>query len=260
MSVTQRIKQGFLRTPMVQKIVLLSSALLMISPILPWFDSKNSSNIGETYIGVSGPLFLVGILVMTFGAISFFNLFLPLMGKNFFKLRKKSGLVSMLLAIQSLFLIGIANSVFFHPSFGSNISNKGTRFGMFVSVVAIGLMVGAGYLTHRKEKNGEIEDIEDIMTNEEVTPSPVQAVPRPVSSARTYEPAPRPNSYSVPVNNSSSPSSVPSDAYGGGDPLLLDPKTRYKMMQAQARRAQSQSQSKNAQNNLWGGVKEREEY
>lgn len=253
MSVSKRIKQGFLRTPLVQKMVLLSSALLMLSPLFPWFDNRNSFNTGETYIGLAGPLFLVGALVMAFGAISFFNLFLPLMGKHFFKMRKKSGMLAMILAVQSLLLIGVANSVFFHPSFGTNVSHKGTRFGLFMAVIAIGFMIGAGYLTHRKEKNGEIEDIEDIMTNEEVEPAPIQAVPQhnvqPVQSS----------SYPRPLTShdyNPSPSSTPStpSSYGqSSDPLLMDPKERFKLMRAQARRAQSQG----AQENLWGGQRER---
>ena len=63
MSLTQRVKQGFLRLPMVKKAILLASGVLMLSVVLPWYDNRNSFGVGETYLGIQGPLFLVGVLV-----------------------------------------------------------------------------------------------------------------------------------------------------------------------------------------------------
>ncbi|MBT4384970.1 hypothetical protein HOD30_04465 [Candidatus Peregrinibacteria bacterium] len=250
MAVTKRLKQGFLRLTLAKKAILISSGVLMLSPLLPWWDNSNSFGVGEVYLGIQGPLFLVGALIMTFGAISFFNLFLPLLGKNFFKLRRKSGITAMMLGLQASFLLAIGNSVFFHPSFGTNISNKSTRFGMLMTFGALAVMLIAGYVTYRRElkMEDETEDIEDIMTNAE----PVLVNPEP-----TFTPAARPISRPTPVDVSeavppsiparaNSPYSRPAGAYGG-DPLQLDAKTRYKMMKSRER------QSKNAEGNLWGG-------
>lgn len=261
MSLTQRVKQGFLRLPVVKKAILVSSLLLSISAVLPWYDNRNTFGVGETYIGIEGPLFLVGALVLSFGAISFFNMAFPLMGRNFFKLKKKSGVTAMLLGAQSLFLLVVANSVFFHPSFGTNVSHKGTRFGMLIAFASIAVMIISGWMTHRKEKAGKFDDIDDFMTNP--TPAnieaeqssyarPITTSPRPAQSlsqtpthTEYSRPTPSPTRNEVPVqsNDSSRP------AYGSGsgvDPLTLDPKTRYKMMRSQARYSSA------AKKNLWG--------
>ena len=243
MSVTKRVKQGFLRLPGAKKAILLSSATLMISGVLPWYDNRNSFGVGETYLGVEGPLFLAGILVMAFGAVSFFNLFFPLMGRNFFKLRRKSGMVSLLLGFQSLFLLIIANSVFYHPSFGTNLSHKATRFGMLIAFASIAFMVIAGYLANRREQKGEYdEDIEDIMTNVEPVQT-VQPMPQPILQPTYSAPISRPVQT---VRATPQPELRPqADSEFNGDPLTLDAKTRYKMMRQQMRKSQE------AQSNLW---------
>lgn len=282
MALTKRVQQGFLRLPFARKAILVSSAILMVSPLLPWYDNRNGVGIGETFLGIQGPLFLIGVLVLSFGAINFFNMFFPLMGKNFFQLRKRSGITAILLGFQSLFLILIANSIFFHPSFGGEVS-KGTRFGMVVAFGAIAVMLLAGFITHKKEKKGENDAFDDFFQNPEAympepEPEPIQAVPTPVAShgfgessmrslyspeethtghAYSASPTPgrvsaTPSSYSNTMRPSySAPSRVPSPRTENSsdenvDPLTLDAKTRYKMMRSQQRR------STDSQGNLWG--------
>lgn len=221
MSVTQRVKQGFLRLPFARKTILISSGALAISPLLPWYDNRNSFGIGESYLGIQGPLFLIGFLIMGFGIINFSNLFFPLLGKNFFQLRRKTGATSFMLGAQGLLLLVLANSVFFHPAFGEAV-NKKSGAGMFVAFMSLGIMLISGYLARRKDSEEEPEPIEMVNEIPEPMPSPVQSYERPHVSP---QPA----------------SSV--------DPLTLDPKTRYKMMQAQMRQNQSTS---GAPANYWG--------
>lgn len=226
MSVTQRVKQGFLRLPFARKTILISSAILAISPLLPWYDNRNSFGIGETYLGVQGPLFLIGFLIMGFGLINFSNLFLPLLGKNFFQLRRKTGATSLILGGQGLLLLLVANSIFFHPSFGDAVSKR-SGTGMFVAFMALGVMLVTGYLSRRKDSEEEPEPIE--MVNEIPEVAPVQSYTAPVQSYERPHVSPQQTS---PV-----------------DPLTLDPKTRYKMMQAQMRQNQSTS---GTPANYWG--------
>lgn len=251
MSLSQRIKQGFLRQPFVKKAILVASAGLMLSSVLPWYDNRNSFGVGDTFLGIQSPLFLVGYLVLGFGLISFLNMFLPLMGRKFFGLKKKGGITAVILGLQALFAIAIANSVFYHPSFGANISHKATRFGMLVAFGSIGVMIIAGWVAHKKELAGKYDDIDDVFTN-----------PEPAKPVTSFTPKPAPNlsstpraTYSTPSVSSSTPTPRPAprptpEPYSGGgagvDPLTLDAKTRYKMMQSQQR------YSSGARNNLWG--------
>ncbi len=212
----QRLKQGFLRLPALKKMLLLSSGLLMVSTIMPWYDLRNSFGIGETYLGVQGPLFLIGLLILGSGAVSFFNLFFPLLGRNFFELRRKTGLTSLILGFQSLLFLAVGNSVFYHPEFGVAGASKNTRFGMFLAFTGIGLMMISGWMAHRREKNESFEETEEVFTNPTLEPTRMTSVSPAASSVQA-------------------------------DPLTLDPKTRWKMMRSQTRYSQA------AKNNLWGG-------
>lgn len=262
MSISRRIKQGFLRLPVSRKAILLSSGLLMVSAFLPWYDHRNAAGIGDTFLGIQGPLFLVGVLVAVFGAITFFNLFLPLMGKNFFKLRRKSGVVSMLLGAQAMFLLLIANSVFYHPEFGSSVAQKSTRFGMVVAFASLFVMVMAGWQANRKEKNGDFEDLDEMVIHE-----PEEA---PVATAEpVYHAAPQQTVHAEPVRSyhaepardfsnhsytaqrmrqsvSEESTTTPQNTQGV-DPLTMSAKERYKMMR------QRQRMSDAAKGNLWQG-------
>ena len=226
------MKQGFLRLPFVKKAVMASSAATVVSTLMPWYDMRNSVGIGDTYLGVQGPLFIVGMLVLGFGAVSFLNLFLPLAGKSFFNLKRKGGATSMILGAQSLLLLLVANTTFYHPDFGLALSNKTTRFGMMMAFLSAGLMVISGYFARKYEATHGEET--EFFVEEEVPSAPVSA----------------PNSYAMPERRvQSSLMDLSAGAGEGVDPLTLDAKTRYKMMQSQMRYSSS------AKTNLWGSGK-----
>ncbi len=211
-----------------KKVILTSSAALMVSTVMPWYDLRNSFGVGDTYLGIQGPLFVIGFLVLGCAVVSFFNMFFPLMGRQFFNLRKRGGSTAMLLGGQALLLLLVANSIFYHPDFGASVSSKATRFGMVIAFASIGMMIIAGWIARRKEsEEGEAQTAaEDIL--EETTP--VIQVSVPTYNAPTYPVTSRPT-------------------YGASqsvDPLTLDPRARYKMLRSQGRYSTS------AQGNLWG--------
>lgn len=227
-----------------KKVILISSFTLCVSTVLPWYDQRNNFGVGDTFLGVQGPLFAVGLVVLGCGVVSFFNMFLPLMGRNFFDLKRKSGSLALSLGTQALLLLLVANSIFFHPEFASTINNKATRFGMMTAFFSIGALMISGWWVNRKEKaGGEVEEREDEL--EDTYTAPVYAsedVPVETASRPLYQPSfntvqDRP-AYSQPIQPVQQATPV--------DPLTLDAKTRYKMLKAQGH------YSPNARNNLWG--------
>ncbi|QQR54633.1 hypothetical protein IPG41_05585 [Candidatus Peregrinibacteria bacterium] len=233
MSLSQRMKQGFLRLPLRKQVVLLASAGLMISPLMPWYDERNSFGVGESYLGVQGPFFLIGFMVMGLGAIGFFNMFLPLLGKNFFNLKKKGGIASVLLGFQAALLMVVATSIFFHPDFGVNLSTKSTRFGMTFAFFMTGFMMIAGWFARRKDS-----DVEEEVSVEE----PVEEVE--IQEDRPFAgPSYTQERVSQAVNTPASPV----------DPLILDPTTRYRLMQSRMRQAGGASMHYGNNSNFWGG-------
>lgn len=212
-----------------KKAILAGSAALMLSTVMPWYDLRNSFGVGNTYLGIQGPLFVIGFLVLGCGAVSFFNMFFPLMGRQFFNLRKRGGSTAMLLGGQALLLLLVANSIFYHPDFGASVSNKATRFGMVITFASIGMMIIAGWIARHKE--GE--------EGEEWAQTPADAeVMKEATSLGTMN---RPTS--APIYTAPSYSISPRPAV---DPLTVDARTRYKMLRSQGRYSSS------AQNNLWG--------
>jgi len=268
MSATQRVKQGFLRLPTTKKLLLIASFMLMISAVLPWYDNQNSFGTGETYLGIQGPLFMVGFIVLALGTVNFLNMFLPLTGKNFSKMKRNSGLLSMILGAQSALLLLVSNTVFLHPEFGTNVNHKATSFGMTLAFLSIGTLIIGGWWAKRKEASGEYaqreKEIEEAEEAEEAqaAAASIQAVqPEPVPVMHTqplYSPTPQatpqyeaPQTQVIPDYEPVRPEPVtPSNV----DPLTLDAKTRYKLMK------QRERQSSHSRNNLWAGAKDRPAY
>lgn len=234
MSLTQRLKQGFLRLPPMKKVILISSFTLSLSTVLPWYDQRNNFGVGETYLGLQGPLFTVGLLVLGCGVVSFLNLFIPLFGRNFFDLKRKTGSLAVTLAVQSLFLLLVANSIFFHPDFASTINNKGTRFGMIIAFFSIGALMISGWWVRRKERAGVGDEEPEYEVEDSARPVTTPSESIPVES-----------SYETPYYEPARPSVA--QTAQEVDPLTLDARTRYKMMKAQGHYSSS------ARNNLWGG-------
>jgi hypothetical protein len=264
MSVTQRVKQGFLRLPTAKKALLISSFTLMVSSVLPWYDNQNSFGAGESYLGIQGPLYMVGFLVLALGMANFLNMFLPLFGKNFSKLKRNSGVFSMILGAQTALLLLVGNTVFFHAGFGTNVNHKATGFGMTLAFISVGTMLVAGWWARRKETSGEYDKKEQEMEAAEAAAASIRAVtppmpePVPVSHAPLYSPPRQETRQEVPVYEAPQyePIQPRTEPVGSGvDPLTLDPKTRYKLMKQRARNSES------SRTNLWGtGNKEGEPY
>ncbi|MFT7183995.1 MAG: hypothetical protein ACI9QC_000321 [Oceanicoccus sp.] len=251
MSATQRVKQGFLRLPTAKKLLLISSFTLMISAVLPWYDNQNSFGAGETYLGIQGPLFMVGLLVLGLGLANFLNMFLPLFGKNFARLRRKSGVLSMILGAQSGLLLLVGNTVFLHPEFGTNANHKATSFGMTIALISVGTLIISGWWAKRKELSGEYDKKEQELEEMDEAMAAIKAVtppapePIPVSHAPLYTPPARPQAqYQAPQYQTVQPE--PAAVDNTVDPLTLDAKTRYKLMKQRMRHNETSRQ------NLWG--------
>lgn len=253
------MKQGFLRLPLRKQVVLLASAGLMISPLMPWYDERNSFGVGESYLGIQGPFFLIGFMVMGMGAISFFNMFLPLMGKNFFNLKKRGGITGVLLGFQATLLMVVATSIFFHPDFGVNLSTKSTRFGMTFAFAMTGFMMIAGWFARRKDTEVEEEmdyeeEVEDVVIQDDrpfAGPSYNQSYP-------SYTQERIAGSVQTPVQDRAPIQTNISQPAGAAevDPLTLDAKTRYRLMQSRMRQGSGGSMhygSGSGSGNLWGG-------
>ena len=147
-----RLKNSLSRLDVTRKWVFISAALLALSTIMPWYEDLDAFGAGDLYLGVTGPLFLIGLMVLASALFVGAWIILPTMGKRLPSFPVKEGALFTFLGIQDLLLLLVANSVFFHPKFGVNITLKDTRFGMIVAFAGVILMIWSGYSLYRKDR------------------------------------------------------------------------------------------------------------
>lgn len=182
-----RVTQIIAELPFEKKIVGVASILMIVGLFFPWYQDLDSFRTGDTFTGLTGPMYLVGFTFLVISSASllvmvmdYFDKKLPLFKVKGSKLHLWSGIVSFYL----LFLVG---SVYFHPAFGVNITLKQSGFGMFMAYAAAALLTIGGYLEGRGkaavkefEKETREESIEEV-----VQPKPIKA---PVMATKVVHP------------------------------------------------------------------------
>lgn len=164
------IKDKFLNLPLPQKVVGIGAFLAFISSFLPWYQDIDSFNTGDRFLGITGPLYLVGYIII---ALSLFSLILTgfyVLGRKLPPLPMKESIVYILSGSISLFLLIVANSVYFHPKFGINIMSKEYQIGMMLAFIGSLAITIGGVMQHResgtsrfiKEFQEEAREEEDL--------------------------------------------------------------------------------------------------
>lgn len=175
-----RLKETFFRLPKHTKFIGIGALILAIATLLPWYADLDSYKIGDEFLGITGPASFVGIVILLLSGLSLWIFSYRLFERHVPRLPVREAIVHLFVAVESLFLLLLVNSIFFHPKFGVNITLKESRFGMTFAVIgAIVLFIG-GYLQNKEEivsanTEGKLEPLIKL----EPTP--------PKSSPPTYE-------------------------------------------------------------------------
>ena len=152
------LKIRFAKLPLVRKAILIGGFLTAISVFMPWYSDFDKFNIGESFLGISGPLYLAGFFVFIAGAVSMALITIQMMEKKAPKLPMKEAQMHIAGSILSLFMLILTASAYFHPSFGVNLTDKSLGFGMILAFIGTGVMMLAGILAARvKEVNFDVE-------------------------------------------------------------------------------------------------------
>lgn len=146
-----RLKETFFRLPKQKKFIGVGALILAVSTLLPWYADLDSYKIGDEFLGITGPASFVGIAILLLGGLSLWIFSYHLFERHVPRLPVREAIIHLFVAIESLFLLLLVNSIFFHPKFGVNITLKESRFGMTFAVIgAIVLFIG-GYLQNKEE-------------------------------------------------------------------------------------------------------------
>jgi len=137
------IKTRFLNLPTSQKLVGVGALLALVSAVLPWYQDFDTFNTGVQFLGITGPLYLVGFIIIGFSLFTLILTGFYLFDKKIPDLPMKESLIYILSGATSLFLLLIANSVYFHREFGTNITSKEYGIGMMIALAgALAITIG----------------------------------------------------------------------------------------------------------------------
>lgn len=152
-----------------QKIIGVGALIAVIGALLPWYSDVDKFNTGDTFLGVTGPLYLVGYIIIALSLFSIILTGMRVFDKKLPPLPMKESMVYIISGAASLFLMVIANSVYTHHKFGINLTSKEQQFGMMIAFVGALAVTLGGVLQSREsgtsrmikefqEEAGEIGD------------------------------------------------------------------------------------------------------
>lgn len=124
-----------------QKVIALGGLLSIISVFFPWYQDVDRFGTGFTFLGITGPLYLVGVLFFVAGALALGTVLNAKVKQKILNFGFKLTNFYYLSAGFLLFLLILTNSVYFHENFGVNITAKEFRFGMILAFMGTGLLL-----------------------------------------------------------------------------------------------------------------------
>lgn len=163
----QTFKTRLKGLPVREKLILIGGLLTIIGTFLPWYQDLDRFNTGDTFLGVSGPLYLAGLIVLLGGIMSFGIIMLKLLNRKLPKMPLPESYMHLSSSALSILMLILAYSVYFHPKFGTNLTEKVIGIGMLMDFIGIGFVVLGGIFTIKKrdisfETEGKIEPLINI--------------------------------------------------------------------------------------------------
>lgn len=158
----QRIQDKFNNLPTHQKFIGIGALIAIISSFLTWYKDIDAFDRGGAYLGITGPLYLIGYVIICLSAFSLGLTILHLLERKIPSLPVKESIVYILSGATSLFLLIIANSIYFHPQFGLNITSKEYGIGMMLAFIgAIAITTGGAMKNRESGTNRLIKEFQE---------------------------------------------------------------------------------------------------
>jgi len=178
---TKRINQILSELSFERKLLALGSVLMIIALFLPWYKDLDSFKTGDMFLGITGPLALLGFTLLILAGINIALMVYDFLGMKL-PFSMKSSNFYLFAGISSFYLLIAVNSVYFHAQFGVNITLKQSMFGMFVAFIAASFITIGGYLAGR-DKQVYLKEFEES-TRETVAEMPDTELRKPKGKIR----------------------------------------------------------------------------
>jgi hypothetical protein len=195
---TKRIDHFFRDLPLDKQLVSVGAILLIISVFLPWYSDIDSFKAGYTFLGITGPLYLFGVSMVTMSVFCFLFLFFDVFNKKPSHIKIKNSTFYLFSGFTSLYLLILVNSIYFHSQFGFNITLKEPQFGMYAAFLGTGLILAGGFLA-AKDKAVVYKELEEAAREPALLSS--SELIKPKANLRSYSPQNLAQNRSVPADN-----------------------------------------------------------
>lgn len=135
---------------LMKKIILFGSIITFIGVFLPWYKDIDQFKTGDMFLGITGPLYLSGLIVLLASIVTIGLIGFKLFDKPIPKLPIKEDHLYILSSSLSLFMLILTISVFFHHKFGINLIDKSVGIGMMLAFIGSGLVLLGAILSIKK--------------------------------------------------------------------------------------------------------------
>lgn len=167
----QRIQDKFNQLPMYQKVIGIGSVIAILSSFLTWYKDIDAFDRGGSYLGITGPLYLIGYVIICLSVFTLALTVFHLLGKKIPSLPIKESMVYILSGATSLFLLILANSIYFHPKFGLNITSKEYGIGMMLAFIgSVAITIGGVMQNRERGTSRLIKEFQEEAQNPDVDP------------------------------------------------------------------------------------------
>lgn len=171
----------------------IGALVLAVSTILPWYTDRDVYQIVDQFYGITGPAWLIGSAILVFACLSFWLFSYHLLQRRMPRLPVREPIFHMFVAIESLFLLILVNSIFFHQKFGVYITLKESGFGTVLAFVGASLLGIGAYLKNAEDSrvsasSGRLEPLIKMdeaqvsRTHGDITAAPTVPSPRAFTS------------------------------------------------------------------------------
>ena len=143
------LKSRIMALALNKKILLGSSFLVMLSVFMPWYSDIDQFDTGYNFLGITGPMYLAGLLILSAGAVSFAIVMREAMGRPAADLPVENKYVHIIASGFSVLMVVLILSVYFHPKFGINLIDKSAGIGMGLGFIGMMGMLGGAMMRER---------------------------------------------------------------------------------------------------------------
>ncbi|MFA6305689.1 MAG: hypothetical protein WC651_03085 [Candidatus Gracilibacteria bacterium] len=161
------LKYKFRQLPFYKKLALAGGFLMFLGAFLPWYQDIDKFKTGDMFLGITGPMYLAGLLVLVSGVACALVAGMKLFKKSELKLPLSDIHIFIAASGLSILMLVLALSVYFHPKFGINLTEKNVGIGIIFSFIGTGLTILGAFAGLKKKEvdfdiEGEIKPLIDI--------------------------------------------------------------------------------------------------